>query len=396
MDKQTKHHSAKQIEYKGELINSTDHPLYHTWEAMKQRCYYKNADNYHLYGGRGITVCDRWLNSFKNFYEDMGDKPEPIDDYTLDRKDVDGNYEPSNCRWATWSEQHINKRITPVSGYNWIYVKNGNYVYRRVINKKLISLKTTLNLEDTIAIGKEFEKLLEQNKDYSHLLAEPIQAEFKSLVTGVYWRSDIEKYRVRRLYNGKKVNLGVYSDINEAEYISLEWDRRLKEEKSIEDMIYKKKEIKNKSRYKGVYYITKGKWLGTITILGKNYSTRSVGSEEEAYQLREQLKVKFNYYALKNIKEIEFDFKTLSYKIIACKLIPFTPIYIGNFKNKVKAEKYLEYIYSNEYKQKYYHVLEDGYIITIYHLLRNIELTYIKVNNAEYYIETNIKDINEE
>lgn len=83
-------------------------PEYNSWDAMIQRCRNPLGKNYHHYGGRGITVCERWLSSFENFYADMGPKPTPK--HSIDRINNDGNYEPGNCRWATQSEQNFNKR----------------------------------------------------------------------------------------------------------------------------------------------------------------------------------------------------------------------------------------------------------------------------------------------
>jgi hypothetical protein len=77
---------------------------------MKSRCYDSKRNGYKNYGGRGIKVCDRWLNSFENFLTDMGRKPGP--EYSIDRIDNDGNYEPGNCRWATMQEQSQNKRTS--------------------------------------------------------------------------------------------------------------------------------------------------------------------------------------------------------------------------------------------------------------------------------------------
>ena len=84
---------------------------YRTWYHMKERCHNENCDAYQNYGGRGISVCARWLK-FENFLTDMGERPE---DKTLDRIDNDGSYCPENCRWATWSEQQLNKRQKVVS-----------------------------------------------------------------------------------------------------------------------------------------------------------------------------------------------------------------------------------------------------------------------------------------
>lgn len=83
-------------------------PEYRSWALMKRRCYNPNDKHYFNYGGRGITVCDRWLNSFENFLADMGKKPSKL--YSLDRKEGNGIYEPSNCRWATKKEQAGNRR----------------------------------------------------------------------------------------------------------------------------------------------------------------------------------------------------------------------------------------------------------------------------------------------
>ncbi len=83
-------------------------PEYRAWQGMKRRCYNPRTESYADYGGRGITVCDRWRNDFKAFFADMGLRPSP--EHSVDREKVNGNYEAGNCRWATWEEQANNRR----------------------------------------------------------------------------------------------------------------------------------------------------------------------------------------------------------------------------------------------------------------------------------------------
>lgn len=81
-------------------------PTYVAWKGMRNRCTNQNEPQFADYGGRGITICERW-GSFESFLADMGERP---DGMMLDREDNDGNYEPANCRWTTRTEQNRNRR----------------------------------------------------------------------------------------------------------------------------------------------------------------------------------------------------------------------------------------------------------------------------------------------
>ena len=91
--------------------------LYNEWQHMKKRCYWKNYNAYNLYGGKGITVCDEWKNSFVAF-KDWALNNGYTDELTLDRIDINKNYEPSNCRWATKYIQSNNRSINRIVEYH--------------------------------------------------------------------------------------------------------------------------------------------------------------------------------------------------------------------------------------------------------------------------------------
>lgn len=97
---------AKTFRTHGHSVNGKPTKTYRAWQHMHTRCYAVGRRDYKWYGAKGVTVCQKW-HTFEGFLEDMGEVPEGL---TLDRIDPYGNYEPSNCRWATWEVQYRNKR----------------------------------------------------------------------------------------------------------------------------------------------------------------------------------------------------------------------------------------------------------------------------------------------
>ena len=150
-------------------MNIKHHYLYETWRGMRRRCYSPTNTNYPYYGGRGITVCERWRNSFPNFIEDMGDRPPG---HTLDRKDNDGNYEPSNCRWRTVAENNENRstpRIAISSNAARCITRRKRHkpTYRLqvMLHNKLLSrtfsrYKEARDLRDLLEYEREFHRVL--------------------------------------------------------------------------------------------------------------------------------------------------------------------------------------------------------------------------------------------
>jgi len=109
-------HDCRECQRRRDKRNHT--LTYNTWRAMWDRCTNPNVWNHKYYGGRGVTICERW-ESFEAFVEDMGERPSR--DLTLDRIDVEKGYGPDNCRWADWSEQQRNKRRPDANADTFAY-----------------------------------------------------------------------------------------------------------------------------------------------------------------------------------------------------------------------------------------------------------------------------------
>lgn len=144
------------------LSSRKNEPTVRTYLSMIDRCLYPDTPAYPYYGGRGIVVCDRWMQKdgegFKNFVEDMGERPEGT---SLDRIDVNGNYCPENCQWADPLEQSLNKRLQSnnSSGYRGVCWINAKQKWRVEIKKG--GIKTHIGYfllkEDAVAARREAE-----------------------------------------------------------------------------------------------------------------------------------------------------------------------------------------------------------------------------------------------
>jgi hypothetical protein len=159
---------------------------YISYSSMKKRCYYVEGEHYPHYGGRGIKVCDRWLeehNGYKNFLEDMGFRPKGM---TLDRIDVDGNYEPGNCRWSDNKTQIINQRrfshIKQYTDDEWLeiqkdYIEN-KLSYDDISEKYSVSSKTIMGYfggirkKEKIKLWENINEFYKDNKVSYRVLSE--------------------------------------------------------------------------------------------------------------------------------------------------------------------------------------------------------------------------------
>lgn len=113
-------------------------PEYFAWQQLKKRCLNEQDKDYPEYGGRGIRVCNEWVSSFQSFFADMGPRPSSI--HSIDRIDVDGDYEPSNCRWATAKQQMNNRRLLPgnKTGISGVFFVKADSLWRATFQSKYL------------------------------------------------------------------------------------------------------------------------------------------------------------------------------------------------------------------------------------------------------------------
>ena len=137
-------------------------PEYQAWVDMKQRCLNPNYQYYSHYGGRGITVCDRWKNSFQNFFLDMGSRPSAK--HSLDRIDNNADYSPKNCRWATKAEQENNKRTNRLITIACVTLTIAQWTTEMGFGKKVIRDRLDLGWSEFDAVMTPINTTYQRNR----------------------------------------------------------------------------------------------------------------------------------------------------------------------------------------------------------------------------------------
>lgn len=189
-------------------------PLYRKYLSMKGRCYTKTHPSYKNYGGKGVKVCDKWLDKENGFWQFVGDMGEQPRGHTLDRIDPNGDYTPDNCRWANDYLQSQNKRkMNNRLGYHGIRVKRGRYQPYYNHKGSLLSLGTYDSIEEAIEVRKRLEKSLDPHKE-----SERIRKEFKiiSRMRRGGWRTPNGKWAIAISVDGKKYTIGTFNSQKKA------------------------------------------------------------------------------------------------------------------------------------------------------------------------------------
>jgi hypothetical protein len=214
---------------RGKREDCVAHPLYRTWHNMMGRCYTEKNISFENYGGRGITVSEDW-HYFKNFLNDMGEKPTQY--HTLERVDNDLPYSKYNCKWATRSEQCDNRRTFKNNTSGERGVKKNNFGYSVCYDYEKIryAVGNFINYEDAVAARRSFVKMFHIDKEQA----------IKSISNETVWNNSTTKIRgitvhadggfiVRTTINGVRHYVGYFKNIEEAK------DARLKfiEERTI-------------------------------------------------------------------------------------------------------------------------------------------------------------------
>ncbi len=211
MPKQTYHR-------RGELIDgfrAGEHPNYAIWAGMKARCTNSKAPNYQNYGARGITYDSKWEH-FAEFCRDMGVRP--TKDHSIERLDNDGNYEKSNCVWATRHEQAMNRRRFKNNTTGAVGVKLKGTRYTAEVTYKLKRYRVGGSFESVEAAVEARAKLLQalrEGKDVSSMTERPARYDAKVGVKGISPHSG-GGYTVRYTENGKRKYVGYFKTLDEA------------------------------------------------------------------------------------------------------------------------------------------------------------------------------------
>jgi len=182
---------------------------YIIWSSMKARCYNSNTESYKRYGGRGITVCREWINSFTSFYTDMGRCPSGL---TLERKDNFGNYTPDNCEWVSKRDQANNRRTNSV-----LSVEGKRVTLAQA--DRLLKSKGRVVSQRVNKLGWSVDRAINT----------PVKekAKYKSEVRGVTWQRSTGRWIARGVYGKVGYFLGGFRTEKEAVKARTNWEKEV-------------------------------------------------------------------------------------------------------------------------------------------------------------------------